>query len=146
MVFVSLITKTRQAIQPGGYTAIRFEAESTDIPNWHASKNLADPASALIIPELTAVGLLAGLVHWEAPGTEVAFAPTQYLARFTRDPFTDEIDSTATHDRAPTPGAQYDVFTWPMTVRDGQPLALMVAHNGSAAMTVTLAEFKVWIP
>lgn len=141
-VFCSLITYTTQVIPAGGYTAIRFEAESTDADNWHPSTDLADPASALIVPKLTTVGLLAGAVFWGNDSTV-----TQYLARFTRDPYDPLLaDSTATHDRAPTPGAEFDAFTWPITVRTGQPLALMVSHNSPVDQVITLAEFKVWVP
>lgn len=144
-MFTSLINKKLQLISPNTYTALRFDEESTDIPNWHVDLDLNSPASALIIPDVTAVGMVAGLVHW-APAGAMA-APTQYLARITRDPYNVELlDSTATHDRAPTPGAQMEVFSWPMVVRAGQPLALMVAHNGSAPLAVQLAEFKVWVP
>ena len=143
-MFTSLIVKTPQLIQPDTWTALRFDEESTDAPGWHDVLDLSDQRSALITPDVTEVALVAGLVFWAAAGT--MSAPTQYMARFTRDPFTAAIDSTATHDRVPTPGAQFDVFTWPMTIRTGQPLALMVAHNGSAPLAVTLAEFKVWVP
>jgi hypothetical protein len=146
MAFCSLITSTPQAIPPNTYTALRFDTESTDIPGWHPSQNLKDPASALIIPDVNVVALVAGLVFWAAAMQSMT-APTQYLARITRNPFDpDLIDSTATHDRAPTPGGQFDVFSWPMVVRDRQPLAIMVAHNGSAPLAVNLAEFKVWVP
>ena len=142
MTFCSLITQTEQAIAPGVYTAVRFEKESTDAEGWHASTDLADPASALIIPKTTTVALLAGAVFWANDNTV-----TQYLQRFTRDPYDpDLIDSTATHDRSATPGAEYEAFTWPMTIRTGQPLALMIGHNSPNPQSITLAEFKVWVP
>lgn len=147
MTFCSLIVQTSQLIQPNTYTALRFDTESADGDNLHASKNLASQNSALIIPKSTGVGLLAAEVFWENATTNgMETIPTQYLYRFTRDPFTEDIDSTCTHDRAPTPGAQFEAFTWPITVRIGQPLAVMVGHNGSAALNVTLGEFKLWIP
>lgn len=144
--FVSLITQTPQWIPPHTYVAVRFEGESTDSVDWHPVTDLGHPDSALIIPTSTAVGLVAGAVFFENPRNLIA-APTQYQFRITRDPYDPElIDSTATHDRAPTPGAQFEAFTWPMKIRAGQPLALMVAHNGSSDLAVTLAEFKVWVP
>lgn len=140
-MFCSLINKNPQLIQPGGYTALRFAEESTDALNWHVSNDLANPASALITPTVTDVGLVAALVFW-APSDA-----TQLLHRFTRDPYDPElIDSTATNDRVPTVGQDFHVFTWPIKVRDGQPLALMVGHNASGPVAVNLCEFKVWVP
>jgi hypothetical protein len=139
--FCSLIVKKPQIVQPNTYTALRFDEESTDAGNWHASNDLTSQNSALIIPKTTAVGLLAGLIFW-APSDA-----TQLLHRFTRDPFDpEEIDSTATNDIVPTVGQDFHVFTWPMTVRTGQPLALMVCHNASEPVAINLAEFKVWVP
>jgi hypothetical protein len=146
MTFVSLIVKTPQLIPPNTYTALRFDEESTDSPGWHDTNNLDSPGSALITPDQTAVAILSALVFWGAAPTDMVKPPTQYLHRFTRDPFTADIDSTATNDRAPTPGAQFHVFSWPMMIRAGQPLAVMVNHNGSEPLPVTLAEFKVWVP
>lgn len=147
MTFCSLITKVPQIIPPGGYTALRFDEESTDTSNWHANQDLQSPLSALIIPQVTAVGLVSALVFWANDLSPAEDAATQYLHRFSRDPYDPElIDSTCTNDRGVTPGAEFHSFSWPMTVRTGQPLALMVAHNSSVAQTVTLAEFKVWVP
>jgi hypothetical protein len=145
MVFCSLIVKTPQLIAPNTYTAVRFDTESTDSPNWHVTNNLNSANSALITPDITAVAGLYAEIFWQN-ASDMERPPTQYLHRFTRDPFGPEPDSTATNDRAPTPGAQFHVFSWAITIRTGQPLALMVGHNGSGPLAVTLAEFKVWVP
>lgn len=142
--FTSLIVTTDQLIPPGVWTVLRFDTESTDAPGWHTCSDLEDPCSALITPDVTATGFLAAMVQW-ASATGMATPPTQYLSRFVRDPF-GTPDSTATGDRAPTPGAQFERFCWPIVVRDGQPLAVAVNHNGSDPLAVTLAEFKVWVP
>lgn len=143
-MFTSLINKKLQLIPPNTYTALRFDEESTDIPNWHIDVDLNSPASALIIPDVEAVARVDALVHWVS-AAPLLVPPTQYLARISRDPY-GEIDSTATNDRAPTPGAQFHVFGWTMKVFPGQPLAIMVAHNGGGSLAVQLAEFKVWVP
>lgn len=147
MVWCSLINHGDQVIKPDVYTALRFDTENSDSGALHASVNLESRNSALIYPKSEAVGLLAAEVFWEdAKATGMKEIPTQYRYRFSRDPFDDAIDSTCTHDRAPTPGGQFEAFTWPFTVRAGQPLAVMVAHNGSEPLKVVLAEFKLWIP
>lgn len=140
MAFCSLIVKAPQIIPPNVYTALRFNEESTDSVGWHDSNDLSVSASALITPDVTDIALLAALVFW-APSDA-----TQYYHRFTRDPFTAEIDSTATNDKAATTGQNFHCFTWPMTIRNGQPLAVMVTHNASVPVAVNLAEFKVWVP
>lgn len=140
-MFCSLIVKTPQLIPPDTWTAIRFDTESTDIFGMHVTNDLASPDSALIIPGITAVGMVSAMVQWASSDA------TQYLHRFTRDPYNpDLIDSTCTNDRVPTAGRDFHTFSWPMTVRCGQPLALMVSHNASGPATADLAEFKVWVP
>lgn len=138
-MFCSLIVKRPQRIPPRTYVALRFDTESTDLSGLHRSSNLALRDSALIIPTTTAVGLLSAMVFWDASDA------TQYLHRFSRDPY-GEIDNTCTNDKQATVGANFHTFSWPMTVRKGQPLALMVSHNASGPVNVTLAEFKLWIP
>lgn len=164
--YVSLITTSPQLIDPDTYTAINFDDESSDVDNWHPYSGLTDPRSALITPKLTAYAMLCGEIFWEDPlavarirsprllGETTAEwnerlapeLPSQYQSRFTRDPYTSAIDSTCTEDRAPTPGGNFMAKSWAMTVRTGQPLALMVAHTGNFPLKVTLAEFKVWVP
>lgn len=159
MAVSSLIVKVPQIIQPGVYTALRFNEESTDGSGWHDSNNLASANSALIVPDRTAYAGLYAQIFWEnalARVTEdhpdwsaeerLAWCPTQYQDRFSRDPYDADIDSTCTQDHAPTGGAQFLAKAWAITVRSGQPLAVMVAHNGGGPLAVTLAEFKVWIP
>lgn len=136
-MFCSLITKKRQIVQPGVYTALRFDEESTDSEDWHPNRSLASRDSALIIPKQKALAVVAGMVHWAESDA------TQILHRISRDPYDEDIDSTATHDRAMTVGKQFHIFTWLMTIRVGQPLALMVNHNASGPVAIDLAEFKV---
>jgi hypothetical protein len=164
-LFCSLIAREPQLIPPRSpYVALRFDEESTDVAGWHRSNDLTDPDSALIVPDVTAVGLVAALVFWEPatlaayrhfdmnphevlPVGAAAMAPRQFVHRFTRNPYQETlVDSTCTNDRVPTPGSQFHTFSWPMTVRKGQPLALMVGHDAGYPMMVTLAEFKVWVP
>jgi hypothetical protein len=144
MTMTSLITHSKQMIQPNTLTAIRFDEESSDIVGWHSTNSLSNPNSALITPSINAVGLLSGMVWWESPWS-MTTPPTQFYYRFARDPY-GNINTTANHDIAPTPGGQYHIFTWPISVHDGEPLALMVNHDGSDPLAVTLAEFKVWVP
>jgi hypothetical protein len=140
-MFCSLIVKKPQLIPPDVWTAIRFDTESTDLFTMHADDDLSSPDSALILPGITAVGWLSAMVQWAHSDA------TQLLHRFTRNPYDPAlIDSTCTNDRVPTSGQDFHTFSWPITVRAGQPLALMVCHNASGSAMVNLAEFKVWVP
>lgn len=144
MNFISLICKQRQVIPPNTYTELRFDEESIDGPNWHANTDLSSRDSALIIPQINAVARLDAMIHWESADA-MAVPPTQYYARISRDPF-GNIDSTATNDRAATTGKNMSVFGWTQKIYIGQPLAIMVAHNGVGLLGVVLAEFKVHVP
>lgn len=148
MIYCSLICDTPQLIQPNTYTALRFDIESSDSTNWHQVSNLQDQRSALITPPADFDDQPAGLyaeVFW-ASATGMTQPPRQYLSRFSRDPFSAEVDSTCTEDRVPTPGQQFLTKSWVIIVRAGQPLAVMVAHDGSGPLAVTLSQFKVWVP
>lgn len=138
-MFCSLIARKPQVILPGTWQALRFDEVSADSNRWHATKDLDDEDSALIIPRMNGVGWLSALVFWEDSDA------TQVLHRFTRDPYV-APDSTCTNDRATTPGAEFHTYSWPMVLRTGQPVAAMVSHNASRPIAVTLAEFKAWMP
>ena len=53
---------------------------------------------------------------------------------------------TGAQDGANTVGRDYRALCWAMKVRQGQPLAIRVKHDGSRATAVEFAEFKVWVP
>lgn len=141
MTLISLKTSKRQLVQPKADTVVRFDLESTDTPDWHKRN------SGLIIPGVTAVGMLWGKVGWEDPekaGLETV--PTKYYLKFVRDPGTPAADQTAAVHWPPVPYGQNQLVDWPGTVRAGQPLALVVRHNGSGPLAIGIAEFKLWIP
>lgn len=151
MAFCSLINKAPQVIEPATYTALRFGPdESTDRDGWHESTDVTKRTSALIVPRVTAVGWLWAKVAWEDPrkvaDVEGGNVPSKYYAKIVRDPWTARADQTGAQHFAAVPGSQNHVTSWLGTLRDGQPLALMVMHNGDRPLNVVLSEFKAWIP
>ncbi|WP_157251135.1 hypothetical protein [Nonomuraea typhae] len=148
----SLIARSPQLIPAGpNYTLLRFPYGSTTGESYDADgmHNPAQPdgvtsaypdlRSGLIWPAHDAWAQLYAMVQWE-DGTY-----DEVRDRFTRDPLAlfGPPDSTCTEDYAATPGGQYRSKSWGMFVHPGVPLGLMVRHNASTAVAVTLAEFKL---
>lgn len=154
MTFCSLINKTRQSIEPLTYTELRFgggtAGESSDHDHWHENTDTTKRASGLIIPTVTGVGMLWAKIGWQDPVRVAAElggkAPTKFYAKFVRDPWTTREDQTGAQHFAPVPGGQNHITSWVGVLRDGQPLAVMVMHNGDQPLDVVLAEYKAWVP
>lgn len=131
----SLIAKTSQVIQPNRYTLLEFpfgKLESMDRENMHpASKH-----RGLIYPAHSAWGYLHAMIFWERGASE-------YRDRFVRDPLSKRADSTNSEHRPASHGNQCFAKSWAMFVHPDVPLGLMVAHNASKPLKVTLAEFKL---
>ncbi|WP_306319320.1 MULTISPECIES: hypothetical protein [unclassified Streptomyces] len=138
-----------------GYHLVRFpyEAgeESYDPWTMHdpagggGSSTYPDARSGLIWPSHDGWATLSALVFWAADTR-----PTEYRARFVRDPLglAGGYDSTATTDISPTGGGQFRSYTWQMFVHPGTPVGLKVsARSGDTPVKVpiTLAEFKLAI-
>lgn len=138
----SLIVETPQVIAPDVWTVLRFNQESSDAPGWHDTNDINDPASALIVPNVEEWADIHVMIHW-ASASGMGQPPTQYMAQLARDPYSAQPNTTATNDKAPTPGKQFQVFSWGMKVFPGMPVAVRVQHDGSAPLAVVLAEFKV---
>jgi hypothetical protein len=152
---VSLISDTPQSIPADGeYHLLRFPyaigEESYDAWGMHdamqpdaysVSSWSRDDRSGLVWPSKNGWGTVHGLVYWEAGGY------TEVRSRVVRDPLgiAGGYDSTCTEDDAATPGGQYRAKTWGLFVNPSTPLGLMVRHNASTAVKVTLAEFKLVI-
>lgn len=149
----SLKADSRQLIPAGdSYHIIRFpyaaSEESYDPHGMHATSQpdnvtsaYPDARSGLIWPAVDGWGWLTAMVFWESGSA------SEYRARFVRDPLnlTTGFNSTATTDEAPTPGGQYRHYCHEMFVHPGTPIALMVRHSSSRALSVTLAELKLAI-
>lgn len=103
------------------------------VTNW-----ATDDRSGLIWPHVYGWGTPFGMVQWE-PGDY-----TETRDQIVRDPLV-LADTTATEDKAPTPGGQYGTKAWGMFVYPTVPLGLRVRHNASSPKKVTLAEFKLAI-
>jgi hypothetical protein len=140
-----------------GYHLVRFPyaagEESYDPWKMHDPDHGGDKASAfpdrrsgLIWPSHDGWGVLSALVFWDA-----AAEPTEYRARFVRDPLGSSTgyDSTATTDGAATRGGQYRSYMWQMFVHPGTPLGLKVSARGAGdkklGTPLILAEFKLAI-
>lgn len=141
--FCSLINKAGQIIQPNKYTELRYGPdESSDHAAWHQNTDTTKRASALIIPRVTGVGHLWAKIGWQNPADAGGTIPTKYYAKFVRDPWTDDEDQTGAQHFAPVPFTQNHVTCWHGVLFTDQPLALMVMHNGSTPLTITVSEFK----
>jgi hypothetical protein len=105
------------------------------------SDDLNNRNSALITPTVTKVSLMVSVVQF-LTGTVDA---TQISMRFDRDPYGIQ-DTTATQDVGITTGSQFRVGVWPIILKAGQPLAFDVRHDATAAISLDLAESKVWCP
>ncbi|MFD0418190.1 hypothetical protein [Streptomyces sp. NPDC127108] len=105
-----------------------------------------DARSGLIWPSHDGWGTLSAMVFWEPDNR-----PTEYRARFVRDPLnlSTGYDSTATTDTVPTRGGQYRSYTWQMFVHPGTPVGLKISARGPGdvklAAPLMLAEFKLAI-
>lgn len=153
LVVCSLITGGSQSVQPNQYTLLRFPFDSESIDQWELHSKIqpdtgetvtvSSPRAGLIWPKHTAWAHLNAMVQW-ADGDY-----TEIRDRFTRDPLnlTTGYDSTCTEDRHPTVGGQYNAKNWDIFVHPNTPIGIEVKHNGSKAVAVTLAEFKMsyWV-
>lgn len=146
----SLLAESPQTIPPGDtYTLVRFPfgIESYDIHDMHPAiqpdtgqmVNSSSPRAGLIWPAHLVWAQVYALIYWEdGPYTEVR-------DRFVRDPLGlfGTPDSTCTEDHPATPGGQFRAKSWGMFVKPSVPLGLMVRHNASSPVRLTLAEFKI---
>lgn len=139
-----------QSVPAGGdYFLVRFpygSAESYDPDNMHAEARdgtshpfPSDPASGLIWPAGQAWGRLYAMIQWDGSSGSAA---TEFRDQFARDPL-GTPDTTCTEHRPPSPGMQCFAKTWGIFVSPDVPLGLRVTHNGSGAVNVVLAEFKL---
>lgn len=150
----SLKTETPQLIPAdGGYHIVRFPygtAESSDEHGMHQSAQpdgyqitdwAKDDRSGLVWPTLDGWASLNAMVFWDSGNY------TEIRDRFVRDPLglAGEPDSTCTEDHPTTPGGQYRAKHWELFAHPGTPLALLVRHNASAPVNITLAELKLSI-
>lgn len=145
----SLIVKTSQTIpNDGRYHIVRFpfgSLESYDGYGMHQVGDIVDwrtdDRSGLIWPAVDGWGSLTGMLYWETSDA------TEFRDRFVRDPLNLSTgwDSTATEHRPPSPGMQCFHKSHEMFVKPETPLSLMVSHNASAPIRLTLAEFKLAI-
>lgn len=161
----SLKVAISQLIPPDVWTIVRFPfdatGESTDPLNMHSATRPApggpvadwstDDRSGLIWPSRTGWGELKGIMQWAAAGVQTApNDATEYRDQFVRNPLGyagagPAVDTTATDHRPPSPGGQFFTKAWGINVDPAVPLALRVQHNASAALNLTLAEFKLSI-
>lgn len=161
----SLKVAIPQLIPPNVWTIVRFPfdatGESTDTLNMHSATRPApggpvadwstDDRSGLIWPSRSGWGVLLGIAQWAAAGVQADPSDgTEYRDQFVRNPLSfpgagTAVDTTATDHRAPTPGGQFFTKQWGINVDPTVPLALRVQHNASAALNLTLAEFKLSI-
>ena len=135
-----------------GYHLVRFPyaaaEESYDPWKMHdpaGGPGYPDAHSGLIRPSHEGWATLSALVFWAADDR-----PTEYRARFVRDPLGESTgyDSTATTDFPPTGGGQYRTYTWQMFVHPGTPVGLKISARASdrpVAVPLALAEFKMAI-
>lgn len=110
------------------------------------SSRFPDSRSGLIWPSHDGWATLSALVFWKPDGR-----PTEYRARFVRDPLglSTGYDSTATTDMEPTRGGQYRSYTWQMFVHPSTPVGLKVSARGAGdvkiAAPLMFSEFKLAI-
>lgn len=153
LVVCSLISTGSQVIPANAYTILRFpfDAESADSFNMHdkvqpdtgETITVSNPRAGLIWPKHDAWATLNGLIYIEDDNY------TEIRTRFVRDPLnlTTGEDSTCTEDHAPTVGGQYIAKNWNIFVHPNTPVGLLVKHNATTSVAVTLSEFKMsyWV-
>lgn len=158
----SLIRQTAQLIAAGTtYQTVRFPfgaAESYDAfemhqltqPDGYVINGAAwdsDERSGLIWPSKSGWGTIEGLFQWEAP-TGLSGAVTEYRDQVVRDPLgltPTPNDTTGTVHSASTVGQNFFRLVWQIFVNPSTPIAVRVAHNGTGALNLNLAEFKLAI-
>ncbi|MEV5981545.1 hypothetical protein [Streptomyces sp. NPDC052114] len=138
-----------------GYHLVRFPygADQESYDPWHMHdpakggtnpSGFPDARSGLIWPSHEGWGVLSALVFWDS-----APRPTEYRARFVRDPLglSTGYDSTATTDSAATRGGQFRSYVWQMFVHPSTPVALKTTARGVGdarlATPLTHAQFKL---
>lgn len=151
----SLKVSTPQPVLPGSaYRIVRFPygaEESMDPHGMHQAEQpdgrtvtdwASDDRSGLIWPAARGWGHLYAMLQW-AESTDA----TEYRDQFARDPLepAGRVDTTATEHRATTVGGEYFVKVWGIVCDPAVPLAVRVAHNASAPISLTFAEFKLVI-
>ncbi|PRY00715.1 hypothetical protein [Allonocardiopsis opalescens] len=150
----SLILNEPQSVPGDGeYHIVRFPfggGESYDAHGMHQAAQpdghriadwRADDRAGLIWPAVGGWGSLTAMAYW-ADGSY-----TEVRDRFVRDPLglSTGYDSTATEDRAASPGGQYAHKSHEMFVRPGTPIGFLVRHNAAGALDLTHAQFKLAI-
>jgi hypothetical protein len=142
------VSGQEQVIPPGAYTLLRFPygtQENADPWDMHSRVHAgrvvtyADPESGLIIPSRAGVGCLELDVIW----TDTDY--TELRDVFVRDPLGTTPDPTGYDHRARTPGENCFTKTHWLVVRPGIPLGVEVAHDGTVAAKVRMAQFKLTI-
>ncbi|MGA4847915.1 hypothetical protein ACOBQB_17305 [Streptomyces sp. G5(2025)] len=140
-----------------GYHLVRFPygADEESYDPWHmhdpakggtGPARFPSPRSGLIWPSHDGWGVLSALVFWKPDGD-----PTEYRARFVRDPLglATGYDSTGTTDSAPTRGSQFRSYVWQMFVHPEIPVGLKISARGVGdvrlATPLTHAQFKLAI-
>ena len=150
--FVSLGFKPaagqEQVVPTGVYTMLRFPygaQENADPWDMHSRVHAgrivtyADPESGLIVPRSAGIGCLELNIIW----TDSDYAELRDV--FVRDPLGPEPDFTGYDHRARTPGENCFTKVHWLVVRPGVPLGVQVAHDGTTAAKVRMAQFKLTI-
>ena len=156
---VSLKAAVPQSIPADGqYHLLKFPFDTESYDPWGMHSPLqpdayrmspsswaTQPRSGLVWPcwpdGVRGWGTVYGLVYWAAGDY------TEVRSRIVRDPLgiATGYDSTCTEDHVASPGGQFRAKNWGLFVDPQTPLGLMVRHNASDAVDVTLAEFKLVI-
>ncbi|MET7641326.1 hypothetical protein [Streptomyces sp. NPDC005438] len=136
-----------------GYHLVRFPYEGESYDPWHMHdpdkggsepSKFPDTRSGLIWPSHDGWGVLSATVHWEADST-----PSEYRARFVRDPLGDGYDSTGTSAANRTGGAEFHTYVWQFFVHPDVPVGLKITARGSGdrkvATPISHAQFKLAI-
>lgn len=150
--FVSLGFKPaagqEQVIPVGAYTLLRFPygaQENADPWDMHSRVHggrvvtYADPESGLIRPSKAGIGCLELDVIW----TDSDYVELRDV--FVRDPLGLEPDFTGYDHRARTAGENCFTKVHWLLVRPGIPLGVQVAHDGTVAAKVRMAQLKLTI-
>lgn len=83
--------------------------------------------------------MLLAMAQWDV--SVGGRSTSMQFARWPLDP--KRLDTTATKDRANSPGRDFDTNTWCITIRNGMSLGLRVSHDDPGPRLLMLAEFKV---
>ena len=147
-IYFSAKTTEARTLSNSEWTPVQFRLDEIEADN----QSWFDVDSGLVIPRITAVGLIAGMAQFDVVARRPQEATSSYSARveagqtgiqFCRDPL-GHPDTTATQDHRNTNGVDCLSGSWPLIMRPKTPLGIQVYT--SIVRSLKVAEFKVWIP